>query len=222
MRPPGAVFLDFDGLVCETERAALKSWVDCYARYGLEFPATLWASMAGRSNGEQIARADLGHRLGRPLSDDEVTWRRRRKQVLADREPLRPGVAELVAAASQRHIPVAVVSSSSRDWVAGHLARTGLLGRLSFLVTGDDEKHHKPAPDLYLAALRRAGVRPGDAVAFEDSLTGLRAARAAGLWCVLVPSAATWPTWLPGADVTLASIGQFHLASAVPEGRDVT
>lgn len=222
MKPPGAVFLDFDGLICETEQAALQSWIDCYARYGLEFPATMWVCMAGRSNGEQVARADLAQRLGRTLSEDEVIWRRRRKQVLADREPLRPGVAELVAAANRRDIPVAVVSSSSRDWVAGHLARTGLLDRLAFLVTGDDENHHKPAPDLYQAALRRVGVAPGDAVAFEDSLTGLRAARSAGLWCVLVPSAATWPTWLPGADVTLASIEQFDLASAVPDEGDMT
>lgn len=222
MGPPGAVFLDFDGLICETEQAARQSWIDCYERHGLEFPATMWPCMAGRSNGERVALADLAQRLGRVPSPEDVAWRRRRKQVLADREPPRPGVAALIGAARRRGIPVAVVSSSPRAWVAGHLARTGLDGSLAFVLTGDDEKRHKPAPDLYQAALRRAGVAPARAVALEDSLVGLQAARAAGLWCVLVPSAATWPTWLPGADVTLASAERFDLDAAVPDRRDAT
>ena len=149
---------------------------------------------------------------------ERLDWRRRRKRWLADREPLLPGVAGLLDAAAQRDIPVVVVSSSPRSWVNGHLTRLGAADRLAFLVTGEDAVSHKPAPDLYLAALSRAGVAARTAVALEDSPSGVQAARGAGVPCVAVAGsggAAGTRYDLTAADLVLDSVERFDLDSPV-------
>ena len=55
------------------------------------------------------------------------------------------------------------------------------------VVTSDDVAHHKPAPDLYLLACERLGVAPAEALALEDTASGIASAKAAGLTCIAVP-----------------------------------
>lgn len=183
-----ALFLDFDGLICDTETAGRRSWERLYVRLDHELPARVWSTMAGNSSGHLTAAADLGARLGRPVTADELQWRAACKAELAAAEPLRPGVVALLDAARERGLGLAVVSSSPADWVRGHLARLGVLERFGTVVTGDDVPVHKPAPDLYLHALAVTGLTATHVVAFEDSPTGVAAATAAGLRCVAVPN----------------------------------
>ena len=211
MIPVRALFLDFDGLMCDTEAAARRSWAELYARLGHDLPGAVWARMVGRSDGHEVATADLSARAARPLTEDELRWRIRRKQELSDAEPLRPGVAELVAAATRRGLLLAVVSSSSARWVLGHLSRLGVLGHFATVVTGDDEPRHKPAPDLYSRALAETRVAAAEAVAFEDSASGVAAARAAGLRVVAVPGTADG-TGPEGATLVVADLAGFDLA----------
>ncbi|WP_067478657.1 HAD family hydrolase [Actinomadura hibisca] len=198
-----ALFFDFDGVICDTERAARRSWEELYGRFGLEFPATVWAAMAGHAGGHTVALADVAGRLGRPLTDAEAAWRLERKQRLADQEPVRPCVATILAAAARRGLYLAVVSSSGEPWVGGHLDRLGLRDRFDLVVTGDGLLPSKPAPDLYLRALERSGLPPETITVIEDSPPGVAAARAAGLRCVAVPNAATGPAGLGTADALL-------------------
>ena len=93
---PTALFFDFDGLVCDTERAAKQSWELTYQVLGHTFPEHVWTRMTGRSNGHSYALDDLAGRLGRPVSEAEISLRLSHKQQLADEQPLRPGVIELL------------------------------------------------------------------------------------------------------------------------------
>lgn len=207
-----ALFFDFDGLICDTERAARRSWAELYALLGTALPPEVWERMAGRSNGHETAAADLGARLRRPVTPGELAWRTARKQALSNEEPLRPGVAELMATAKTRGLLLAVVSSSPAGWVHGHLYRLGIVHRFRAVITGDDEPRHKPAPDLYLRALATTGLVPADAVAFEDSPSGVTAALAAGLRCVAVPNGAAARTHgLDHATLVLRSLVGFDL-----------
>jgi HAD superfamily hydrolase (TIGR01509 family) len=198
MRTP-VLLLDLDGVICDTERAAIQAWQDLYDRLGVPLDAAVRYRIIGNSAGAEVALADLGARLGRPVRPDERSWQRARKAERADAAPARPGVDWLLATAVGDGRPVGVVSSSSRVWVRRHLDRLGLRQHFAVVVTGDDTPRHKPAPDLYLAALARAGVGAAGAVAVEDSPVGVRAAHAAGVRCVAVP-------WEPaaGADLSLA------------------
>jgi HAD superfamily hydrolase (TIGR01509 family) len=206
-----ALFLDFDGLMCDTEAAARQSWAELYARLGHDLPAAVWTRMVGRSNGHEVATADLSHRAARPITEEELAWRDRRKQELSDVEPLRPGVADLLAAARRRGLVLAAVSSSSARWVRGHLTRLGVIDDFATVITGDDEPRHKPAPDLYLRALAETGLAADEAVAFEDSPSGVCAALAAGLRVVAVPTATT-DAGLADATLVVPVLTGFDLA----------
>ena len=212
--PLRAVFFDFDGLICDTERAASRSWEELYAELGLTFPDKIWADMTGRSNGEDTAVADLSRQLRRPLDAALRRRRLRRKHMLAQEEPLRPGVAAMTDAALARGITLAVVSSSPLSWVGPHLSRLGIHDRFSLVVTGDKASRHKPAPDLYQLALERLDTDPTTVVAFEDSPSGVKAARAAGLQCIAVPSSVGSQADLQAADTVLDSLEDYVFDAA--------
>ena len=105
--------------------------------------------------------------------------------------PLRDGFAALLDRAAAAGLRLAVVSSSPAEWVCGHLDRLGLVDRFELIVTREDAERAKPHPDLYLVALERLGLAPGDALVVEDAANGVVAARAAGVEVVVVPNPVT-------------------------------
>jgi beta-phosphoglucomutase-like phosphatase (HAD superfamily) len=102
-----------------------------------------------------------------------------------------PGVAALISDAKRHGLLLGVASSSPRAWVVGYLERLGLYDRFDAIRCGDEVEHTKPAPDVYLALLSALGIGAEAAVALEDSAHGAAAAKAAGLFCVVVPNRVT-------------------------------
>jgi HAD superfamily hydrolase (TIGR01509 family) len=130
--------------------------------------------------------------------------------VLANK--LLPGVVEHLDAARAAGLKVGVASSSSRDWVMGHLVRLGILDRFDCLRCRDDVANVKPEPDLYVAVLECLGVAASEAIAIEDSPNGVLAAKRAGLRCVAIPNSITARLDLGQADVVLGSLAEVTLA----------
>lgn len=87
--------------------------------------------------------------------------------------------------------PVAIASGGTRDVVTSTLEKTGLSALFKVVVTADDVQHGKPAPDMFLLAARLMGVEPARCLVFEDGEPGMKAAEAAGMKCVFVPSRAS-------------------------------
>ncbi len=102
--------------------------------------------------------------------------------------PVIPGAAEAVRRIARRW-PVGLASSSSRSLIELALRRAALDGVFGAVVSSEEVRRGKPAPDVYAEAARRLGVDPGACVAVEDSSNGLRAAAAAGMAVVAVPNA---------------------------------
>lgn len=206
-----ALLLDFDGLICDTERAAHRSWVTLYGRYGLSFPDAVWAAIVGRASGAAIAAQDLAQRVGYDLGAGALRLRLREKALRAQAEPLCPGVRQLLESAAHERIPCGVVSSSPQAWVRAHLKRLGVFECFTVIVTGEQVEAGKPAPDVYLRALRLLGVDAGRCVAFEDSPIGVASAKAAGVRCVAVPGATGDRSGLLHADLILDSLEHFTI-----------
>jgi HAD superfamily hydrolase (TIGR01509 family) len=206
-----AVVFDFDGLVIDTEGPVYQGWVEVYAEYGQHLPVDFWSTIIGRGQTYFDAIADLERRVGRPLDREAVQarWRRRARELVAGLQT-RPGVREWHAEALARGVKLGVASSSSRTWVTGHLERLGLDG-WHCVRCRDDVERAKPAPDVYLAALSCLGVAATEAVALEDSATGVEAAKAAGLHCVAVPGPMTSNHDFSRADLLLASLADSSL-----------
>ncbi|MCZ0964466.1 HAD-IA family hydrolase [Paracoccus benzoatiresistens] len=104
---------------------------------------------------------------------------------------LRPGVREVIETARQRGFRNAIATTTSRPNIDALIVST--LGRpadqiFDAIAAGDEVAAKKPAPDVYLLALRRLGLSASDCIAIEDSMPGLAAARAAGLRVLVTPS----------------------------------
>lgn len=127
-------------------------------------------------------------------------------------QKLLPGVAEHLEEARAIGLKLGVASSSTRDWVGGHLARLGILDRFVCLRCRDDVANAKPEPDLYIAVLECLGVLASEAIAVEDSPNGVLAAKRAGLRCVAIPNSITARLDLGQADVLLGSLADITLA----------
>jgi HAD superfamily hydrolase (TIGR01509 family) len=127
-------------------------------------------------------------------------------------QKLLPGVLQHIDQARVLGLKVGVASSSTADWVRGHLARLGILEKFDCLRCRDDVAKAKPEPDLYIAVLECLGVSASEAFAIEDSPNGVMAAKRAGLRCVAIPNSITAKLDLGGADVLLQSLGEITLA----------
>lgn len=124
---------------------------------------------------------------------------------------LKPGCRELVEAAAERGLPCAVASSSTRALVEAVLARFGLEARFGAVVSGDCVARPKPWPDIFLEAATRLGAPSARCVVLEDSLAGVRAARAAGMSVIAVPEGDSRPF----GELADAVVGDLHAARAL-------
>lgn len=125
--------------------------------------------------------------------------------------PLRPGVERLIGEASAAGVKLAVVSNASRGTVASLLAHSlgKTIGRqLDVVLCGDEGYAKKPAPDLYIEAMRQLDVQADEAVAVEDSRLGLRAALDAGMATVVTLNKITRDEDFSGADLVVDSLGE--------------
>jgi HAD superfamily hydrolase (TIGR01509 family) len=178
-----ALVFDFDGLILETETPAYQAWVEVYREFGHELPKDLWLDYIGREGGWFDALAYLEGLTG-PLADRTAIELRRdaRKTELVMAATESAGLRALLADARSRGLRLAVCSSSTPKWVLGHLDRLGLRAFFDHVQCRDrPDLRAKPAPDLYLAACAGLGVRPDEAIAFEDSRNGMLSAQAAAL-----------------------------------------
>jgi beta-phosphoglucomutase-like phosphatase (HAD superfamily) len=174
-----ALLFDFDGLIVDTETPSFASWQQLYREHGEELTLEQWSKAIGTIGGfDPVAHLQ---ELAGPLElEDALARRLTHELALVEVEQLRPGVLDQIEEAKRRGLAVAIVSSSSRPWIDGHLAR---LERAELL-----------------------GLAPEEAIAFEDSPNGVRAAKAAGLVCVAVPNGVTAALGLDEADLVVDSL----------------
>ena len=133
--------------------------------------------------------------------------------MLVEAEQLRPGVSGYLADAERLGLRKAIVSSASRSWIDGHLRRLERAYGWDAIVTADgDRTRAKPTATLYLEALAALSVEAADAIAFEDSPNGVRAAKAAAIYCVGVPNPVTAGLGLGEADLVVDSLENLPLA----------
>ncbi len=203
---------DFDGVIIDTEVPTFTAWQEVFESSGQSVDRALWSEIIGGGQKLFDTMAYLESIVG-PLPDREAV--RRRKNERADKmiaeSPVLPGVLDHLADARRLGLRLAVASSSSRDWVEGHLAERGLLEYFAAIVTRDDVSRVKPDPALYATAVERVGSEPASAFAIEDSFNGVTSAKRAGLLCVAVPNEMTLDMDFEQADVRLGSLAEMPL-----------
>ena len=186
--PGSGVIFDMDGLMLDTERIARIAWQQASLAAGHEMSDLLFASLIGRR--ERDSAALLRTAFGSTF-DYEATNRAcnvlYNDYIIQNGLPLKPGVHELLADLSAGRIPLAVATSTGQPTARLRLEQSDLLRYFSVVVAGNEVAQGKPAPDIYLEAIRRLGIDPAVSFALEDSHAGVRSAHAAGLQVIMVP-----------------------------------
>jgi HAD superfamily hydrolase (TIGR01509 family) len=186
---PGAfqgVVVDLDGLLVDTEVIWEEAKRRLYAARGLPFSVEDHRAVLGTSEGYTVKV--FAKRFGAPDEEhpqilDEYIGHA--AALFEEGVPTRPGARELLAAIRGR-VPLGLASNTRRELVEMVLDLANL-GPFDAITTGD-EATPKPDAGLYREACRRLGIDPGRSCAVEDSPTGVRGAKAAGLTCIAVPS----------------------------------
>jgi beta-phosphoglucomutase-like phosphatase (HAD superfamily) len=207
----GAIF-DLDGLLVDSE----PIWARAQKAALGELGAALSASMQRETTGLGLDAAMKLWKDWFPRVDLDPTRIRLRlldlaTGMFAQSGQAKAGVLRTLRMCGDAGCKLAVASSSTPLFIRSALAHIGAADLFQAIVSGEDETKGKPHPAVYLTAARRLGIDPAECIAFEDSLHGLRAAKAAGMYCVAVPEAANRDH--PGfgiADIILASLEDFE------------
>jgi len=209
-----AVVFDFDGVILDSETAEFESHRRIYEQFGVALTPEEWCGQIGLwVEGEQRWCTRL--RTLRQDAPDFETFKAEQHRLFREIVPGEPmrGIRDLLDALTAAAVPTAVASTSTARWVVPAIERLGLRDRFRTIVTAEDVKRLKPAPDVYLEAARRLAANPRRSVAIEDSGPGVAAASAAGMRTVAIPHWLTEGHDLTRATVRVAHAGELTLAA---------
>ncbi|MFO8035061.1 MAG: HAD family phosphatase [Anaerolineales bacterium] len=186
------IIFDFDGLIIDSETPAFHAWQRLYEEYELTLMKEDWVDVIGWSSKDRDPMHDLARLAGDGFEEAEARKKLSKweKEFLAKEEVL-PGVRELITAAENAQLKLGIASSSSRQWVKGHLERLGLYEHFEVIISSDDVDHAKPDPEIFHLAVDALGVNPDQVIVLEDSPAGVLAAKRANLFCIAVPNQMT-------------------------------
>jgi HAD superfamily hydrolase (TIGR01509 family) len=209
-----AVVLDLDGVLIATEEIWDEVREGLARERGARYDAEAQRAMMGMSSLEwsQFMHSELGLSDSPPEISAEVV--RRMEERYRERLPLMPGAVEAVERLAVRW-PLGLASSSNRELIDVVLSLSGLDRCFRVSVSSEEVARGKPSPDVYLEAARRLGVAPERCAAVEDSHSGIRSARAAGMRVVAIPNPSFPPDAeaLAEADVVLRSLEELTPAA---------
>jgi beta-phosphoglucomutase family hydrolase len=176
-----AYLFDMDGVIVDSTAVHTLAWQRYLAGHDLEIPH-IESRMLGRHNAQIVREFFANHEL----TDEQVTAHGTEKEVLYRQlmkpllnEKLVPGVVEFLERNSGR--PLGLVSNAEHANIEFVLELAAIRDYFGVVLNGNEIERPKPAPDIYLRAASLLNVRPDACVVFEDSQTGVEAARAAGM-----------------------------------------
>ena len=183
-----AVIFDMDGLLIDTEKHLVASWMQAAKEFGYDFRYEHGLML--RSLTKQYAAPLLKKTFDENF--DYHTVRERRKQIMEERLKecgleRKPGAKELLTFLHEKGIKTAVATATDLERAQRYLKEVDLYDDFDKIVCVSMVEIGKPEPDVYLYACEQIGEKPEDCMALEDSPNGIRSASRAGLKAVMIP-----------------------------------
>lgn len=183
-----AIIFDLDGTLVNSEPLHLQAWNEINEKYNLPLMNIDYMQEVGgistlnicKMYFEQHKRYDLD-----PISVAHEKWDLYRIKYMKD-VPLHKDIANILKTAKERKLHTAVATGSRLPETEFLLKKHGLLEYLDTIVSSDQVKRCKPAPDTYLTAAMRLNTAPCDCLVFEDTNVGLQGIKAAGMTAIQV------------------------------------
>jgi HAD superfamily hydrolase (TIGR01509 family) len=216
-----ALIFDLDGTLADTEETHRQAFNAAFIQFELwwDWSPQRYAELLRVSGGKEriahyigtldVPAAERTRLLGLVPSLHRTKTRIYTELLERGQRPFRPGVLRLLREAKSRRLALAIASTSSSESVAA-LLRANLANEpgiaFDVIACADQVPAKKPAPDIYNLVLSSLRLSPGACVAFEDSVNGLRAAKAAGLATVVTPTRWNLEQDYAGADLIQPSL----------------
>ncbi len=209
---PRALFFDLDGTLCDSDPLHARSWAQVLAPLGIDMPPDRYrTTISGRINAEigaMLFPEKPASEHARIAEEKEALFR-----AMAPRLERLDGLTALLDLASRRGLPTALVTNAPRLNVDHMLRALRLSDRFDPCILAEEVGRGKPDPLPYATAAARLGIMPSHGLAFEDSSTGIRSAKTAGLMVVAVATGHTEADLLDaGADLAIRDFGDRRLA----------
>ncbi|MBR4965834.1 MAG: HAD family phosphatase [Lachnospiraceae bacterium] len=183
-----AVIFDMDGVIFDSERLVVETWVEVAKKYGIEGIEDACAACVG-------INAQATELKMKEIYGEDFPYQEYKKEASAlyheryddGRLPTKPGIRELLEFLHANNIRTAVASSTRRAVVEQEIRDAGLAPFFQKIICGDMVERSKPAPDIFLKAAEELGVNPEVCYVIEDSYNGIRGAHTAGMHPIMVP-----------------------------------
>jgi sugar-phosphatase len=184
-----AVAFDMDGVLLDSEPIWRAVERDVFGGLGIQVTDDDLRETMGVRIADVVARWHSRHPWAEPSVEEVAdTVVEHVARSIEETGTLHPGVREAIDRLERSGVRLALASSSPMRLIRAVLRMGRLEDRFEVTVTAEDDERGKPHPDVYLRAARELGVRPERCLAIEDSINGVRSAKAAGMVCVAVPA----------------------------------
>lgn len=184
-----AILFDMDGVVIDSELYWSEKEKEFARKNGLVYNQDYRRRIMALSPPE-LAKT-LRHFFGLTKSEQEIIKERDEMalDIYKKKAKLMAGFLSLVKKAKKKKYKIALVSSSPRHWIRPILRRFKLKKYFDEIISAEEmpDGRGKPHPAIYLFAAKKLAVQPKDCIVFEDSVNGVKAAKAAGMFCVAAP-----------------------------------
>jgi beta-phosphoglucomutase family hydrolase len=207
-----AVIFDLDGVILDSEPLHFEADRLAMRDYGMEIPDEVLVSYVGVSGRDMWA--DLIASFGIPDTLEGILARQKahKLKLLAETKLTAiAGIPELLDTLLQAGAAIGLASSSPRYFIQSIIENLGIASYFQAVASGEEVARSKPSPDVFLLAAERLGVDPADCIVIEDSAHGVRAAKAAGMYCVGYVNPTSGEQDLSLADLTVSSFCQSAL-----------
>ncbi len=222
-QPFDAIIFDHDGTLIDTESPDFEACQIMCREQNINLPLEYWAEkVVGYMDGYSLLYQELIQPNNNGFTEEQM-WQRLRElwPITLKNSTLMPGVETLLPKLRKEGYTMGVATAADRAWANCWMSRFNLLPYFEVIAAGDDVANNKPAPDVYLHAAAQLGVKPQRCLAFEDSVAGTQAAKAARMTVVAVPSHVTKSLKFDQADTIINGLNQVTVAWVEQLGQTV-
>ena len=177
-----AVIFDMDGVLFDTERVYLESWIKVFKEYGYTMTKEMYIPLmgTGRKNVKEVFKKTFGDNI--PIEEmyvkkDELLF----KAIDNNEVPLKLGAIDILCYLKEEGYKIALATSAKRDRVTKQIQANNMNNMFNAIVCGDDVVNSKPDPEIFLKAAKKLDVNPENCVVIEDSLAGIKGANKGGM-----------------------------------------
>ena len=187
-----SILFDFDGVILDTEWSIYESMREVFVEHGHDLPLEEYVKCIGSDFNTWSPETMLEELTGKTFDWETIGLARNKwiREEIAKLDAM-PGVREAAALSKDLNLPIAIVSSSNHKWVDGWLEKLGLLETFDHIIAREDAPRIKPAPDLYVEAVKRLDLPASKCLVIEDSLNGMKSAHEAGCPVAAIPNRIT-------------------------------